>query len=660
MASNIIHFEKDIEFSKKVVLNTSKKFPDPKFIFSETSWKLDQFQNLKTKLNFVKHKLNDFILEEWHEHTSKMNPSGLVVNHVRKHIHPDFLTQAWCNMCSVHLCEAPGAFISALNHFMALNHQSIKFDWLAMTLNPYHESNGHPDTVSDDRLIFSTIDKWEFGPDYTGDIFQPRYHEHLYETISKKFDNGASLVTADGSIDCSDDPGEQENIVMSLHNYEMMVALNIIQNGGSFVLKMFTIFECNTICRIYLLCCLFQSVEIQKPATSKSGNSEVYVVCKGYMGRSLATPYIQMFFKSKNHDNALLPLSQIPNNFIDELYNCSSYFCDLQIKTIEKNIITWNNKNESYKEINEIQRIICQEYVNRYKLKPIRWDQDVISSSNWSRARNNKRKINISYSEKLRRRDLCLQEEAVLLYQEIVNFSNSKTNECHEILWGRCDQVSLNISNVKYCLGKPVIQVRSSKFCNDSLLQYRIKIINKFPCIDSLSNSESRILYFKTKLNYSKNGINICDLTDTYAKNRNNNVILQYSCLFNILETLQQKSEDFLLIGYPLYTQIAVACFFVIASMFDTFAIIKPDRNFGHAFAFFGFKNLENWLNILSEVLKYILPRNDSYTRSKLALVSWLPIQQLVKQRSHLDIVLLNNLCIAYEVEPILLSFIQS
>jgi len=40
-------------------------------------------------------------------------------------------------------------------------------------------------------------------------------------------------------------------------------------------LKMFTVFECNTVCRA------FGSAVVRKPATGKSGNSEVYAVCAG-------------------------------------------------------------------------------------------------------------------------------------------------------------------------------------------------------------------------------------------------------------------------------------------------------------------------------------------------------------------------------------------
>lgn len=55
-------------------------------------------------------------------------------------------------------------------------------------------------------------------------------------------------------------------------------------------------FECNSLCHMYLLCCAFESVHIKKPVTSKPGNSEVYVICCGYKGLQNIEPFIHKFF----------------------------------------------------------------------------------------------------------------------------------------------------------------------------------------------------------------------------------------------------------------------------------------------------------------------------------------------------------------------------
>ena len=69
-------------------------------------------------------------------------------------------------------------------------------------------------------------------------------------------------VTADGSLNCADNPGEQEATVAHLLYCETVSALLLLKAGGSFVLKTFTTFECHTLCLLYLLACCFSEVKI--------------------------------------------------------------------------------------------------------------------------------------------------------------------------------------------------------------------------------------------------------------------------------------------------------------------------------------------------------------------------------------------------------------
>ena len=69
-------------------------------------------------------------------------------------------------------------------------------------------------------------------------------------------------VTADGSIDCQDDPGEQEQIVSSLHYCEALAGILILSPGGHLVIKKFTMFESESVSLMYILCCLFEEVRI--------------------------------------------------------------------------------------------------------------------------------------------------------------------------------------------------------------------------------------------------------------------------------------------------------------------------------------------------------------------------------------------------------------
>ena len=67
-----------------------------------------------------------------------------------------------------------------------------------------------------------------------------------------------------------------------LHFCEMVAALGMLARGGNMLLKAFTLFEHSTLAMLHLMGALFDELHVFKPATSKPGNSETYIIAKGF------------------------------------------------------------------------------------------------------------------------------------------------------------------------------------------------------------------------------------------------------------------------------------------------------------------------------------------------------------------------------------------
>lgn len=130
-------------FEKKFTFEKKKEWilPSNVSIYRDDVWIVKTINELKTELNDIKSLLNDKG-ESWLQHTCKINKAGFVMDYIKSRIQPEILTQAWCkfyeilstfsvvpedvrNFSSTHLCEAPGAFISALNYYLYLHHPDI-------------------------------------------------------------------------------------------------------------------------------------------------------------------------------------------------------------------------------------------------------------------------------------------------------------------------------------------------------------------------------------------------------------------------------------------------------------------------------------------------------------------------------------------------------
>lgn len=259
----------------------------------------------------------------------------------------------------------------------------------------------------------------------------------------------------------------------------------------------------------------------------------------------------------------------------------------------------------------------------------------------------------------VRLQHLTLEQEADVLYKELKECGHwNATNHVSNVFWGYREHITVKLSDVQYRLGKPVTAINETKFCNESLIHFRRRVLKKFSPVPSVSTAESRSNYFQSKLKLRPENTVVCDLTDIIAKHGDENVATQqYRCLESVMETVisiinAASVDSLLLIGYPLYTQISVACFIAVVNMFDKYGLVKPQNRYGHAIVFKGFKRHSGWFRTLATAKNLLMPEENA----GLSLISWISIKKLLNQKVYADIVAVNNLCIVNETKPILSS----
>jgi hypothetical protein len=92
---------------------------------------------------------------------------------------------------SFHLCEAPGMFIMALNHYLHTKTNVKKFNWNAQSLHP---------AIARIKDTYSLIEKypanWHWGPSQTGDVRDIRNINYY-----RKFTSNVQLITSDCGLE---------------------------------------------------------------------------------------------------------------------------------------------------------------------------------------------------------------------------------------------------------------------------------------------------------------------------------------------------------------------------------------------------------------------------------------------------------------------------
>uniref|UniRef100_A0A0R3RHE9 Cap-specific mRNA (nucleoside-2'-O-)-methyltransferase 2 n=1 Tax=Elaeophora elaphi TaxID=1147741 RepID=A0A0R3RHE9_9BILA len=316
-----------------------------------------QSRNLSICLNELREMIPSDHLDDWRRHTSFTHPlRSFIRERARSAYSAEYSTQAFfkfyeilirfshlCLPCSdtvrsFHLCESPGAFISALNVYLTLQKDKPSWQWYANSLNPHYEWNSPFDMFLDDELITSTYPNWLFGPDNSGDIL--KWTDEYIDSIAEKVGK-FSLITADGSVYCQDNPAEQERIIFPLLQKEIEISLSLLGTNGTFIVKMYTSFLNDTITLLSRLIMCFEEIHVIKPSCSKPGNSEVYLLCASYAP----------------NEQCEEEAAELSTFYRKVLLECSKFFVEHQMQMIWFNIATFGKVKGDLKDFIEQKKI---------------------------------------------------------------------------------------------------------------------------------------------------------------------------------------------------------------------------------------------------------------------------------------------------------------
>ena len=136
---------------------------------------------------------------------------------------------------------------------------------------------------------------------------------------------------------------EQEASASRLILAQILYAILLQKQGGSFVIKFFDIFTSASVDFTYLLSSFYRKVYVIKPNTSRYANSERYLVCKGFRQDDtsyLVDTFSRMLDDINSSEQPILRVLKrdIPYLFISKLEEYNAILGQQQIEVINSTL----------------------------------------------------------------------------------------------------------------------------------------------------------------------------------------------------------------------------------------------------------------------------------------------------------------------------------
>ena len=213
---------------------------------------------------------------------------------INKLMNTDDITNAWLKMYEIltvyhffdninndtintfHICEHPGKFIFAIEKYIKNNHNKTKHNYYFQSLKPI---KGTKIFRADPKLLKCCSDKLDYGKDGSGDITNKDNIKYYREKYGHMHFN---LITSDCGLNYSHDFKKQESGLYKIFFSAFVCAIGLSSQGSNYVFKLFSFDLPKTIELLQITCLFYDSVDLVRPLTTKSGSGEIYCVCTNF------------------------------------------------------------------------------------------------------------------------------------------------------------------------------------------------------------------------------------------------------------------------------------------------------------------------------------------------------------------------------------------
>jgi 23S rRNA U2552 (ribose-2'-O)-methylase RlmE/FtsJ len=259
------------------------------------------------------------------------------------------------SMKCMFLAEGPGGFAES---FMKYRFSTFKDEYYGITLKSNNNKN-----IPDWRLDNIKI---TYGIDGTGNLYN---FDNILYLVKQYNANSFDFITADGGFDFSTDFNNQEDQSTRLILAEILTAICLQKTGGKLVLKIYDMFNEETLKIIHLLKEFYDNIYMIKPFCSRPANSERYILCTIYKKNEKYKNLLTHVIKDYTQENLNTLFNEIPYNLniLNNLIIYNTYYSLRQIYYIERTI-GYINKYKNIYNSSEARAIL-----DKHKQKSINW-----------------------------------------------------------------------------------------------------------------------------------------------------------------------------------------------------------------------------------------------------------------------------------------------